>query len=68
MGIVPTEKELELEQTQQGSSHEVSIHIKMEMVSSCSGKDKFITACSYFTNTFKEIMKAQALASKLPRL
>ncbi|GJU45007.1 hypothetical protein Tco_1202273 [Tanacetum coccineum] len=40
------------------------VHIKMEMVSSCSGKDKFITACSYFTNTFKEIMKAQAYVSK----
>ncbi|GJT50327.1 hypothetical protein Tco_0976484 [Tanacetum coccineum] len=42
------------------------VHIEMEMVSSCSGKDKFITACSYFTNTFKEIMKAQAYVSKLP--
>ncbi|GJR45603.1 retrovirus-related pol polyprotein from transposon TNT 1-94 [Tanacetum coccineum] len=67
-GIVPTEMELELEQTQQGSSHEVSVHIKMEMVTSCSGKDKFIIAFSYFTNTFKEIMKAQAYVSKLPQL
>ncbi|GKC81132.1 hypothetical protein Tco_1136849 [Tanacetum coccineum] len=32
----------------------------MEMVSSCSDRDKFITACSYLTYTFKEIMKAQA--------
>ncbi|GKC30104.1 hypothetical protein Tco_1037398 [Tanacetum coccineum] len=67
-GIVPTEMELVLEQTQQGTSHEVSVHIKMEMVSSCSGRDKFITACSYLTNTFKEIMKAQAYVSKLPQL
>ncbi|GJS05262.1 hypothetical protein Tco_0321770 [Tanacetum coccineum] len=44
------------------------VHIKMEMVSSCSGRDKFITACSYLTNTFKEIMIAQAYVSKLPQL
>ncbi|GKA29404.1 hypothetical protein Tco_0715649 [Tanacetum coccineum] len=67
-GIVPTEMELVLEQTQQGTSHEVSVHIKMEMVSSCSARDQFITACSYLTNTFKEIMKAQAYVSKLPQL
>ncbi|GKD93837.1 hypothetical protein Tco_1373674, partial [Tanacetum coccineum] len=29
----------------------------MEMASSCSGRDNFITACSYLTDTFKEIMK-----------
>ncbi|GKA21697.1 hypothetical protein Tco_0701686 [Tanacetum coccineum] len=46
------------------SSHKV--YINMEMVSSCSGRDKFVTACSYLTNTFKEIMKAQAYVSKLP--
>ncbi|GJX15027.1 retrovirus-related pol polyprotein from transposon TNT 1-94 [Tanacetum coccineum] len=44
------------------------VHIKMEMVSSCSGKDKFIIACSYLTNTLKEIMKAQAYVSKIPQL
>ncbi|GKC25573.1 hypothetical protein Tco_1027723 [Tanacetum coccineum] len=44
------------------------VHIKMEMVSSCSGRGKFITACSYLTNTFKEIMKAQAYVFKLPQL
>nr|GEY42519.1 histone deacetylase 14 [Tanacetum cinerariifolium] len=43
-------------------------HIKMEMVSICSYKEKFITACSYVTNAFKEIMKAQAYVSKLPQL
>ncbi|GJW84607.1 hypothetical protein Tco_0157752 [Tanacetum coccineum] len=41
---------------------------KMEMVSSCSSKDKFITVCSYFTNTLKETMKAQEYVSKLPQL
>nr|GEU71489.1 putative reverse transcriptase domain-containing protein [Tanacetum cinerariifolium] len=46
-GIVPTEMELVLEQTQQGTSHEVSVHIKMEMEISCSSRVKFITACSY---------------------
>ncbi|GKA06958.1 hypothetical protein Tco_0686182 [Tanacetum coccineum] len=30
-GIVPTEMELVLEYTQQGASHEVSDHLKMEM-------------------------------------
>ncbi|GJS30854.1 hypothetical protein Tco_0491474 [Tanacetum coccineum] len=44
------------------------VHIKMELASSCSGRDKFITACSYLTNTLKEIMKAQAYVSKLPQL
>nr|GEU74428.1 hypothetical protein [Tanacetum cinerariifolium] len=47
---------------------ENEVHIKMEMVSSCFGKDKFITACSYVTNTFKEIMKAQAYVFKLLQL
>ncbi|GJV94636.1 hypothetical protein Tco_1546213, partial [Tanacetum coccineum] len=39
---------------------DTEVDIKMEMVSSCSGRDKFITACSYLTDTLKEIMKAQA--------
>nr|GEV99436.1 hypothetical protein [Tanacetum cinerariifolium] len=46
----------------------MEVHIKLEMVSSCSSRDKFITACSYLTNTFKEIMKAQADVSKLSKL
>nr|GEU53752.1 retrovirus-related Pol polyprotein from transposon TNT 1-94 [Tanacetum cinerariifolium] len=44
---------------------EGGVHIKMEMVSTCSGKDELITACSYVTSTFKEIMKVQAYVSKL---
>nr|GEW12420.1 hypothetical protein [Tanacetum cinerariifolium] len=44
------------------------VHIKMEMVSTCSCKDEFITACSYVTNTVKEIMKAQAHVFKLSQL
>ncbi|GKB09546.1 hypothetical protein Tco_0837858 [Tanacetum coccineum] len=47
---------------------EKKVHIKLKMVSSCSGGDKRITACSYLTSTFKEIMKAQAYVSKLPQL
>nr|GEU80182.1 hypothetical protein [Tanacetum cinerariifolium] len=39
---------------------DTKVHKKLEMVSSCFGRDKFITACSYLTNSFKEIMKAQA--------
>ncbi|GJY50015.1 hypothetical protein Tco_0439971 [Tanacetum coccineum] len=46
----------------------MEVHIKMEMVSSCSGRDKFITACPYLTDTFKEIMKVQAYVSKLSQL
>nr|GEV58642.1 hypothetical protein [Tanacetum cinerariifolium] len=46
----------------------MEVHIKMEMVSPYSGKDKFIIACSYLTDTFKEIMKAQANVSKLSQL
>nr|GEW04381.1 hypothetical protein [Tanacetum cinerariifolium] len=45
-----------------------AVHIKMEMVSTCSEKDEFIIACSYVTNTFKEIMKVQACVSKVPQL
>nr|GEV58092.1 hypothetical protein [Tanacetum cinerariifolium] len=46
----------------------MEVHIKLEMVSSCSGRDKFIIACSYLPNSFKEIMKAQADVSKLSQL
>nr|GEV13006.1 hypothetical protein [Tanacetum cinerariifolium] len=47
---------------------EGGVHIKLELVSSCSGRDKFITASSYLTNMFKEIMKAQADVTKLSQL
>nr|GEU30091.1 copia protein [Tanacetum cinerariifolium] len=50
------------------SKNFMEVHIKMEMVSTCSGKDEFITACSYVTSTFKEIMKVQAYVSRLPQL
>ncbi|GKA52603.1 hypothetical protein Tco_0745918 [Tanacetum coccineum] len=46
-GIVPTEMELELEQTQQGSSHEVSDYIMMEMQIPLYSRVKFIATCSY---------------------
>nr|GEU59060.1 putative reverse transcriptase domain-containing protein [Tanacetum cinerariifolium] len=46
----------------------MEVHIKIEMVSPYSGKDNFIIACSYLTDTFKEIMKAQADVSKLSQL
>ncbi|GKB71240.1 hypothetical protein Tco_0932652, partial [Tanacetum coccineum] len=58
-GIVPTEMELVLEYTQQGASHEVSEHLKMEMEIPCSNKIKFITACSFSNDSFEDIMKAQ---------
>ncbi|GJZ44182.1 hypothetical protein Tco_0591437 [Tanacetum coccineum] len=44
------------------------VHIKIEIEMSCPSRVKFITACSYLTNIFKEIMKAQAYVSKLPQL
>nr|GEV47457.1 hypothetical protein [Tanacetum cinerariifolium] len=50
------------------TSNKLLVHIKMEMVSCCCGIDKFITACSYLTNIFKESMKAQAYVSKLSQL
>ncbi|GJW74176.1 hypothetical protein Tco_0133546 [Tanacetum coccineum] len=53
-GIVPTKMELELEQTQQGSSHEVSDYIEMEMQIPRSSIVKFIATCSYSRlNDFK---------------
>ncbi|GJU03661.1 hypothetical protein Tco_1113999 [Tanacetum coccineum] len=47
-GIVPTEMELALEYTQQGASHEVSDHLKMEMEMEIpsSSNVKLITECS----------------------
>ncbi|GJS64153.1 hypothetical protein Tco_0678717 [Tanacetum coccineum] len=58
-GIVPTEMELELEQTQQGSSHKDSVQVKMEMKIPRSSGVYFITACSYSTDTSNDVMKAQ---------
>ncbi|GJW96620.1 hypothetical protein Tco_0178428 [Tanacetum coccineum] len=46
-GIVPTKMELVLEQTQQGTSHEVLDYIKMEMQKPRSSRVKFIATCSY---------------------
>ncbi|GJT42546.1 hypothetical protein Tco_0951261 [Tanacetum coccineum] len=46
-GIVPTEMELVLEQTQRGTSHEVLDYIKMEMHIPHSSRVKFIATCSY---------------------
>ncbi|GJR80973.1 hypothetical protein Tco_0151758 [Tanacetum coccineum] len=46
-GIVRTEMELVLEHTQQGTSNEVSVHIKIEVVSTCSSRVKFIATCLY---------------------
>ncbi|GJT91802.1 hypothetical protein Tco_1080647 [Tanacetum coccineum] len=63
-GIVPTEMELVLEYTQQGASHEVSEHLKMEMEIPCSNKIKFITACSFSNDSFEDIMKAQVSVIK----
>ncbi|GJT97152.1 hypothetical protein Tco_1092670 [Tanacetum coccineum] len=64
-GIVPTEMELELEQTQQGSSHEVSDYIEMEMQIPRSSIVKFIDTCSYLRlNHFKTSRKSDP---KLPQ-
>ncbi|GJR56728.1 hypothetical protein Tco_1407249 [Tanacetum coccineum] len=53
------ETQIWFEDDRRRSKDFIEVHIKMEMVSSCSGRDKFITACSYLTNTFKDFMKAQ---------
>ncbi|GJV79292.1 hypothetical protein Tco_1515162 [Tanacetum coccineum] len=42
--------------------------VKMEMEIPHSSKVNFITACSYSTDTSKDIMKAQVYVSKLPQL
>ncbi|GJZ09506.1 RNA-directed DNA polymerase, eukaryota, reverse transcriptase zinc-binding domain protein [Tanacetum coccineum] len=39
-------------------------HLKMEMEISCSNKIKFITACSFSNDSFKDIMKAQVYVIK----
>ncbi|GJY96577.1 hypothetical protein Tco_0513487 [Tanacetum coccineum] len=54
-----TEIELALEYTQQGDSHEVSDHLKMEMEMEIpsSSNVKLITKCSYTTYTCYEVMK-----------
>ncbi|GJR76443.1 hypothetical protein Tco_0088808 [Tanacetum coccineum] len=68
-GIVPTEMELVLEYTQQGASHEVSDHFKMEMEIEIpsSSNVKLITECSDTTYTCYEVMKDLIKVSKLPQ-
>nr|GEU49932.1 histone deacetylase 14 [Tanacetum cinerariifolium] len=44
------------------------VQVKMEMKIPRSSGVYFITACSYSTDTSKELMKAQVYASKLPQL
>nr|GEZ56131.1 hypothetical protein [Tanacetum cinerariifolium] len=52
--------ELVLEQTQQGTSYEVSEYIKMDVeVPGPSRLTRFLAACSYSTDVYKDIMKAQ---------
>ncbi|GJR52574.1 retrovirus-related pol polyprotein from transposon TNT 1-94 [Tanacetum coccineum] len=65
-GIVPTEMELVLEYTQQGTSHEVSDHLKMEMEMEIpsSSNVKLITECSDTTYTCYEVMKDLIKAKK----
>ncbi|GJS70495.1 hypothetical protein Tco_0703336 [Tanacetum coccineum] len=67
---VPTEMELVLEYTQQGASHEVSDHLKMEMEMEIpsSSNVKLITECSDTTYTCYEVMKDLIKVSKLPQL
>ncbi|GJY55197.1 hypothetical protein Tco_0446861 [Tanacetum coccineum] len=68
-GIVPTKMELVLEYTQQGASHEVSDHLKMEMEMEIpsSSNVKLITECSDTTYTCYEVMKDLIKVSKLPQ-
>ncbi|GKB48721.1 hypothetical protein Tco_0899474 [Tanacetum coccineum] len=56
-GKVLTEMELVLEQTQQGTSYEVSVFPMM--ATARRGRVRFIAACSYSTDIHKDIMKAQ---------
>nr|GEW30713.1 hypothetical protein [Tanacetum cinerariifolium] len=50
-----------------GSSSPVHIKMEMEMGIPCYSRVKFITACSYSTNTYVEIMKLQVKVSTLPQ-
>ncbi|GJT53243.1 hypothetical protein Tco_0988297 [Tanacetum coccineum] len=62
-GRVPTEMELVLEQTQQGTSYEVPVFPMMEAAR--RGRVRFIAACSYSTDIYKDFMKAQVHVSRL---
>ncbi|GKB28014.1 hypothetical protein Tco_0867415 [Tanacetum coccineum] len=64
-GIVLTEMELVLEQTQQGTSHEVSDYIKMEMQKPLSSKVKFIATCSY--SRLNDFITSRKNDPKLPQ-
>ncbi|GJV31933.1 hypothetical protein Tco_1392333 [Tanacetum coccineum] len=64
-GIVPTEMELVLEQTQQGTSHEVSDYIEMEMQIPRSSKVKFIATCSY--SRLNDFITSRKNDPKLPQ-
>ncbi|GJX63593.1 hypothetical protein Tco_0296493 [Tanacetum coccineum] len=50
------------------SSQDLEVQVKMEMEIPHSSGVYFITACSYSTNTSKDLMKAQVYVSKLPQL
>ncbi|GJU38297.1 hypothetical protein Tco_1191254 [Tanacetum coccineum] len=47
---------------------DLEVQVKMEMEIPRSNGVNFITACSYLTDTSKDIMKAQVYVSKLPQL
>ncbi|GJT84151.1 copia protein [Tanacetum coccineum] len=49
------------------TQYAVHIKLEMEMEIPCSSRVKFITACSYSTNTYVEIMKVQVKVSMLPQ-
>ncbi|GJV16236.1 hypothetical protein Tco_1361559 [Tanacetum coccineum] len=50
------------------SSQDLEVQVKMEMEIPRSSGVNFITACSYSTDTSKDLMKAQVYVSKLPQL
>ncbi|GJX20729.1 hypothetical protein Tco_0223406 [Tanacetum coccineum] len=50
------------------SSQDLEVQVKMEMEIPRSSGVNFITACSYSTDTSKDLMKAHVYVSKLPQL
>ncbi|GKA27861.1 ribonuclease H-like domain-containing protein [Tanacetum coccineum] len=50
------------------SSQDLEVQVKIEMEIPRSSGVNFITACSYSTDTSKDLMKAQVYVSKLPQL
>ncbi|GJR41961.1 hypothetical protein Tco_1310064 [Tanacetum coccineum] len=57
-----------IQRTKRIHPSDTQVQVKMEMEIPRSSGVYFLTACSYSTDTSKELMKAQVYVSKLPQL